>query len=211
MRLPFIMVAPNGARRGKADHPHLPVRTDEIVATAAACYARGAQGLHLHVRDDAGAHSLDAGRYRETLAELTRHVPQMRVQITTEAAGRFAVAEQLACLRAVKPAWASIAVREIARAPDLAHAVYQTCADHATEVQHILYDTADIQQLQAWRAQGIVHAEQHSVLFVLGRYSAGQTSSPDDLSPFLAAMPDVTQWMVCAFGPHEHACLASCA
>jgi len=205
------MVAPNGARRGQAEHPRLPIRTDEIVATAAACYASGAQALHLHVRDAHGAHSLDAGRYRETLAELTLHVPRMRIQITTEAAGRFDVAAQLACLRALRPAWASVAVREIARAPQLARAVYATCADNATEVQHILYDAGDIAQLRAWRAQGIVHASQRSVLCVLGRYRAGQTSSPEDLAPFLAALPAATDWMVCAFGPREHECLASAA
>jgi len=208
---PFIMVAPNGARRGKADHPTLPITTDEIVETAVACHANGAHALHLHVRDHAGAHSLDAGRYREALTELTQRVPQLRVQITTEAAGCFDVPDQLACLREVKPAWASIAVREIARAPDLAPKVYAICADNGTEVQHILYDVADIQQLLAWRAHGVVRPDQESVLFVLGRYRAGQVSSPDDLVPLRAALPDVTQWMVCAFGPREHECLASAA
>jgi len=209
--LPYIMVAPNGARRSRAEHPQVPVRMDEIVTTAAACWASGAQALHLHVRDDAGEHSLDAGRYRETLTELALHVPQLRVQITTEAAGRFTVTEQLACLRGVQAAWASIAVREIARAPELATTVYATCAEHGTQVQHILYDVADIAQLLAWRAQGVVHTSQHSVLFVLGRYSAGQTSSPNDLAPFLAALPEASDWMVCAFGPREHECLASAA
>jgi len=208
---PFIMVAPNGARRSKADHPRLPITTDEIVETALACYANGAHALHLHVRDHAGEHSLDAGRYREALTELARCAPQLRVQITTEAAGRFDVPDQLACLREVKPTWASVAVREIARAPDLAPKVYAACADNGTEVQHILYDVADIEQLIAWRARGIVRPAQESVLFVLGRYRVGQVSSPDDLAPLRAALPDMAQWMVCAFGPREHECLASAA
>lgn len=204
---PMIMVAPNGARRGPADHPAVPVTTDQIVATARACRAVGAAALHLHVRDAAGRHSLDAGRYGETLAELARAVPTLRVQITTEAAGVFDVSSQLACLRDVRPAWASVSIREIARDPDLASRIYATCADQGTEVQHILYDPDDHALLCAWQAQGIVRPEQKAVLYVLGRYTHGQVSTPSDLAGFRAAMPEARDWMVCAFGPHEHACL----
>jgi uncharacterized protein (DUF849 family) len=49
------------------------------------------------------------------------------------------------------------------------------------------------------------------VLFVLGRYSAGQTSSPSDLLPFLAAYDHAHPWAMCAFGRHEHACAAAAA
>ena len=55
-----LMVAPNGARKSSADHPGLPITVDAIAAEAAACREAGAQALHLHVRDDAGRHTLDA-------------------------------------------------------------------------------------------------------------------------------------------------------
>lgn len=210
-RKPFIMVAPNGARRGKADHPALPLTTAEIVETARACKAAGADGLHLHVRDDKGGHSLDPGRYRETLDELARAVPGLRLQITTEAAGIYDVARQLNCLEQLRPGWASIAVRETARDMALAPRVYAACADMGCEVQHILYDTDDVALLKRWQAEGVVRPEQDSVLFVLGRYAVGQTSAPTDLDPFLTALPDAPDWMLCAFGPQEHACLAHAA
>ncbi|SFM67024.1 3-keto-5-aminohexanoate cleavage protein [Shimia aestuarii] len=208
---PFIMVAPNGARRTKADHPALPVTLPEIVDTARTCFAAGAHGLHLHVREASGAHSLDAGRYRETLDELARAVPDMRLQITTEAVGLYSVAQQLDCLEQVRPGWASIAVRETARDMDLAPRVYAACADMGCDVQHILYDTDDIALVKDWQARGIIHPDQSSVLFVLGRYSPGQVSDPSDLAPFLAALPDAPDWMLCAFGPQEHACLIHAA
>ncbi|QFT60743.1 3-keto-5-aminohexanoate cleavage enzyme (plasmid) [Sulfitobacter sp. THAF37] len=211
MTRPFIMVAPNGARRDRADHPAVPVTMDQIAATAVACAAAGADALHLHVRDDAGQHSLDAGRYLETLAEVAAKAPDLRLQITTEAGGTFDVAAQLACLAAVKPGWASISVREIARDPTLAARVYGTCADNGTEVQHILYDTDDIAQLKRWQADGTVRAGQDAVLFVLGRYTPGQVSTSDDLRPFRDALPEATDWMVCAFGPQEHDCLLAAA
>lgn len=205
------MVAPNGARRDRSDHSSLPVTTEQIVETAAACFAAGANALHLHVRDGQGGHSLDAGHYNETLAELAGAVPALRVQITTEAAGVFDVASQLACLRGVNPEWASISVREIARDPALAPKVYGVCADQGTKVQHILYDVDDVALLKAWQTEGIVQEGQSSVLFVLGRYSEGQVSDPADLRPFRDAMPDTNDWMICAFGPQEHACLLAAA
>ncbi|MGJ8546031.1 MAG: 3-keto-5-aminohexanoate cleavage protein [Sulfitobacter sp.] len=207
----FIMVAPNGARRGKADHTALPITTGEIVQTAADCVRAGADALHLHVRDAQGEHSLDPGRYLEALAELERVLPELRVQITTEAAGVFDVATQLACVTQVRPDWASISLREIARNPALAPKLYGLCAEQGTQVQHILYDSDDIALLRDWQAKGIVPDAEPSVIFVLGRYAQGQVSLPGDLVPFTKAMPEARDWMVCAFGPHEHACLYAAA
>ena len=49
------------------------------------------------------------------------------------------------------------------------------------------------------------------LLFVLGRYSAGQTSSPTDLLPFLNAHDGQYPWAMCAFGPQENACAITAA
>lgn len=210
MTRPLIMVAPNGARRGKADHPALPVTIPETVDTARACFAAGARALHLHVRDDAGRHSLDPGRYAEALAEFDHAVPDMRVQITTESAGIFGVGDQYSCLTRLKPRWASISVREIARAPDLAPRVYAACADQGTELQHILYNADDAALLAEWQARGIVRPGQDSTILVLGRYATGQVARPADLAPLLAEKPP-GRWMLCAFGPAEHGCLLEAA
>ncbi len=205
---PYVLVAPNGARRGHRDHPAVPISTNEIVGAATACGAAGANGLHLHVRDKAGRHTLDAGLYRETIAELSRAVPKMDIQITTEAAGVFDVQAQFECLRQVRPSWASVSVREIARAPELAPRVYALCTDQGTRVQHILYDAADAALLACWQTAGIVSCDQADRLLVLGRYAAAEESNPDDLDAFpVSAAP----WMVCAFGAQEHQCLQHAA
>ena len=141
MRRPYVLVAPNGARRGHGDHPALPVTTEEIIATASACQLAGADGIHLHVRDDNGRHTLDPGRYLETITAIKETAPGLDIQITTEAADVYDVPTQLACLESVRPDWTSIAIGEIARAPELASAVYGLCAEQGTRVQHILYNT----------------------------------------------------------------------
>lgn len=206
--LPYVLVAPNGARHGQGDHPALPISIVEIVETARACHAAGADGIHLHVRNRSGAHTLDAGLYREAIAELRQVAPQMDIQITTESAGVFDVQAQLDCLQLVHPEWASISVREIARSPKLAPRVYALCADQGTRVQHILYDAADAELLTRWQNSGVVDSDQLDRLLVLGRYATAQESVPDDLDAFPSS---VDPWMVCAFGAQEHMCLQRAA
>ena len=111
--LPAIMIAPNGARKGKADHPALPVTIAETVKTALACQEAGADGIHAHVRDAKGKHILDAGLYSELLDELTKQTPDLYAQITTEAVGQYSPAEQRAVVEAVEPTAVSISVKEM--------------------------------------------------------------------------------------------------
>ncbi|GAB5432655.1 3-keto-5-aminohexanoate cleavage protein [Tritonibacter mobilis] len=203
-----LMVAPNGARRGKADHPALPMTAPELAETALACHRLGAQALHLHVRDAEGVHSLDAGRYREAMALVSEAVPTMGIQITTESAGLFDVGAQLACLEALRPAAASVSVREMARDKSLAARAYALCSEAGTQVQHILYTPECVEQLEAWYADGTVPDEMRDVILVLGQYATGQPARPAMLPPFLALIaPLDLRWSLCAFGPEEHACL----
>lgn len=210
MTKPFVMVAPTGARRGKADHPALPMTPSEILLAASNCFTAGADAIHLHIRDENGAHTLDSGLYRETLAELSRAVPRMRVQITTESAGVYSVAEQLDCLRRVQPSWASVSIREVAREKDMATRFYNTCEDNGTEVQHILYDESDARLLAQWMQEGILTGAQ-GVLFVLGRHRETNESTHDIVISSLSLLPPVSKWMLCAFGEQEHQRLCEAA
>ncbi len=207
MKRPFIMVAPSGARRIKADHAALPITVSEIVAEATACAEAGADALHLHVRDADGGHSLDEGLYAEAIAALHDALLNSRIQITTESAGRYAVPEQLKCLEKLAPKWASVSVREIARTPKLARRLYHGCAERGTEIQHILYDTDDLAQLKIWQDDGTIPRGTTSVIFVLGRYAPQRDAVPAELDAFLEHLDPDLNWMACAFGPNEHTCL----
>lgn len=207
---PQIMAAPNGARKTKADHPALPMTIAETLACARACHAAGATALHLHVRDASGRHSIDAGLYREALAELERAVPGMAVQVTTESGGIFDVAAQYALLRDLRPGWASLSLREAARDRALAQRLYALCRDQGTRLQHIVFDADDAALLADWQARGILGL-QESVILVLGRYRPDMQSDPGDLGRLLDSLPPVGRWMLCAFGRLEHACLMRAA
>ena len=109
----IIMAAPNGARKVKTDHPAVPVTITETIATAKECHAAGASILHAHVRDDDGKHLLDAGRYRQLLDGLRHEVPEMLVQITTEAVGIYTPEQQADLVFALKPDFVSVGFREM--------------------------------------------------------------------------------------------------
>ncbi|MGO4307360.1 3-keto-5-aminohexanoate cleavage protein [Cupriavidus sp. RAF12] len=220
LRRPFALaVAPNGARKTHADHPRLPMTPDELAQCARECVDAGAAMIHLHVRRADGTHSLEVGDYEPAMTAVRKAVGDALVlQLTTEAVGIYQPAQQIATVRALRPEAASVAVRELA--PD--DAALPAAADffqwmHRERVvaQYILYDANDVHRYAALRASGAIPAGRHWVLFVLGRYSAGQKSSPSDLLPFLAAWQETgldksgTEWAVCAFGRQEADCAAA--
>ncbi len=215
-----LAVAPNGARKTQADHPALPITPEELAQTARACADAGAAMIHLHVRDAEGRHSLDVGRYRAATEAIRAAVGQeLMIQATTEAVGRYAPAEQMDCVRRLEPEAASFALRELV--PDgeseaAAAAFFAWVAEAGIQAQYILYDAADVARFAALRARGVIPAGPQFLLFVLGRYTAGQRSDPADLLPFLAAKRAEEcgvddPWAVCAFGPREAAAAVAAA
>ncbi len=211
----IVTVAPNGAYKQPADHRALPITPQALAATARACLDAGAAMIHMHIRDAQGRHSLDVDGYREAWRVVREAVgTDMVVQITSEAAGVYRAPEQIAMVQALRPEAVSIGLREIDQ-PEigdagLAHFFTGLVRDQVM-VQVILYDVADLRRWQALRAQGVVPEAPWLLLFVLGRYSAGQTSRPQDLLPFLAAHDGGEPWAVCAFGSTENTCIAAAA
>lgn len=207
--LPSIMVAPNGARRTKHDHRALPITIEETVETAIACAEAGADGLHLHIRDKQGKHSLDPGIYSEALKEIENTNLDLQVQITTEAVGRYSPAEQRDVVRKLMPKAVSISVAEMLSEGEqkAARDFYAWCFEAGISVQHILYNMADITTLEDL---SLGQDYPYQLLFVLGRYTKNQQSQPKDLDPFsdwVMGKQSNIEWGICAFGSGETDCL----
>jgi uncharacterized protein (DUF849 family) len=177
--------------------------------------------LHLHVRRPDGTHSLEPDDYRPAVAAVQQAVGDALVlQITTEAVGIYTPAQQMASVRALQPEAISAALRELV--PDAAHEAeaarfFGELAAARTAIQYILYSADDVVRYRDLRARGVLPDTPHWVLFVLGRYSAGQRSDPSDLLPFLQAWADGgaltanVPWAMCAFGPREAECALTAA
>jgi len=203
----LITVAPTGARRGKSDHEALPLTAADIAQTAARCRMAGAAMLHLHVRDENGAHSLAPGDYRAALRDVGNVAgKELLVQVTTEACGVYGVEQQMAAVRALKVEAASFALREFFPGDAVAAPVAEFFAWNIARglaCQFILYSPAEIARLQSLVSRGLLALPRPHALFVLGRHAADGQSDPADLDAFLALWPADWPWSVCAFGRAE--------
>lgn len=206
----IILSAPNGARRSQQDHPALPITADELAENAAALQAEGVSVLHLHVRDDNGKHTLDAGKYREAIAAIRERVGESLIlQVTTEAVGIYGAAEQMAVVRELQPEAVSIALKELCPGADDEPEFAASCRwMHEAGVwpQFILYSVEDVRRFNAMCERGVFADAPPFVLFVLGNYAHAIAGTVADLDALLeAADTDAYTWAVCCFGPNENA------
>ena len=209
MSVPFIiMSAPNGARRGKDDHHSLPITPDELADCAAGVADAGASILHLHVRDEEGAHSLDADRYRAAIAAVRDRVAdRLIIQITTEACGVYSAEQQMAVARELKPEAVSLALRELcpdaASEPAAAEFFAWLNKEHVMS-QYILFSAEEVTRFTDLRNRGVIPDDWPFVLLVLGRYSDSLTGDPDLLASYVDGLERDVSWMVCCFGQTEN-------
>ncbi len=207
------MVAPNGARKTKKDHPNLPINISEIVKEAVNCFNQGANAIHAHVRDKKGDHCLDEGLYKELLSELEKKVPELLVQITTESVGKFSPEEQFEVVKLVQPEAASVALVEMMpniKEPRLAQKFYKFSIENNIQIQHILYSVEDLKLFKKAIELNVIPKKNLQVLYVLGRYDKNFQSKKEDLDFFLEEHKKIIfeiDWGICAFGRAETDCL----
>ena len=211
-KLPKLMVAPNGARPMKKDHPAVPITISETVKTAKACYEAGAEGIHFHMRDEEGRHILDSDLCKKALAELQKEVPNTHLQVTTEAVGKYLPDAMRKLAYDVTPPGISIGIREMipTRNPNSDDVkLYKNLSEAGTKIQHICYEPEDIDLLSDLLSMSSISKNGTWCLFVIGHYS-GKVSNPDNIPLFLDKLKEHNinaDWAVCAFAKEELSCL----
>lgn len=105
----MLQVCPNGPRT-----EGVPVSPDEVAIAVRIAADVGAQDVHLHPKDDAGADTLDASRVAETVAAVRASTPSIQVGVTTGAWTAPDPAERAALIRSwtVLPDHASVNFHE---------------------------------------------------------------------------------------------------
>ena len=211
----ILTVAPNGAYKTQEQHPAVPITSEALAETAKSCLDAGAAMIHMHVRRPDGRHLLDAQAYQDATAAVRRTVGQsLVIQITTEAAQVYEPPVQMAVVRETRPEAVSVGLRELLK-PEVPetelNAFFSWLVRERIMTQVILYDEQDLANWQSLRERDVVPEGPWFLLFVLGRYTAGQTSSPTDLLPFLHRHDGRYPWAMCAFGPQENACAITAA
>jgi len=206
---PLILIsALNGARRSKSDHSRLPLSASEIADCARGVCEEGASILHLHVRDDAGRHSLDPDRYRAAIRAIRDQVgDQLVIQVTTEACAVYSPEQQMEVIKDLRPEAVSIALRELI--PDQAkeidaHNLHLWLQANDVFVQYIVYSPEEVLWFSDLRRRGVIAGGSAFLLFVLGQHASGQDGNPADVTKYLRCLDDDSvAWAVCCFGGQE--------
>ena len=186
-----VAVAPNGARKTRRDHPALPITPQELADCAAACRDAGASMLHLHVRNAEGGHSLAASDYRPAIEAVRRAVGRSLVlQLTSEAVGIYASAEQQAMVRELRP---EAVCSRCARSCPMRLPSRRVPPSLPGLIAKRSWSSSFSMAPMMWNAMprcagvAVIPDGRQWVLFVLGRYAPAQRCSLADLLPFLAA------------------------
>lgn len=206
----ILMVAPNGARKSKKDHPALPISPDELALCAEECLAAGASMLHLHVRDKDGGHTIDADTYRKALKAIDQQVgKKLIIQVTSEAVGMYNTEQQMAMVRDLKPEAVSLALRELCpeEADEKAfHKFIVWMRQEHVMPQYILYSPEEVLRFINLKNKGLFLDDLPQALFVVGRGQKNLALITDNLlDPFMCNIAkEDFPWSVCSFGPMEN-------
>ncbi len=210
--LPKIMVAPNGVRPMKKDHPKVPITIEEIVNTARLSFEAGAEAIHFHIRDKSSQHILDYKDCNEALIKLNKEVPNMHLQVTTEAVGKYSPNEMRRYVYDVNPPGVSIAIRELIpsrSATDEDIKLYKYLFDQKINIQHICHEPEDVDLLSNVLDQSEITKDDAWCLFVIGHYT-GKISDPNKIQLYLERLEKnrfKSDWAICAFEKEEFECL----
>ena len=105
----IITVATTGAWPKKENNPNVPLTPAEIAEDVYRCWQAGAAVAHLHMRDDAGSGTMDAGKFRETVQLLRTRRPDCDIVLNLTTSGDLNATDETrqAHLRELRPEMAS--------------------------------------------------------------------------------------------------------
>ena len=202
----LITVAPTGAETPKSAWPQLPTTLTELVDEARACEAAGATMIHVHIRDDDHAPTLDPGRLRETVGAL-RAETGLIVQLSTGGSVRDPLEARLAVLDA-RPDSCSLTCGTVNFGDDVflnpwpfRVRLYERAREAGVVPEFELFDLGQVHALGRLLrecgppAGGRVHAD-----FVLG-VPGGMPATVPALVAGVQALPaEVTSWSATGIG-----------
>ncbi|MCW2815774.1 MAG: 3-keto-5-aminohexanoate cleavage protein [Nocardioides sp.] len=202
----LVTVAPTGAETSKADCPQLPTTLDELVTTAQECEASGAAMIHVHVRDDDHAPSLDGPRLAETVAAL-HEATDLVVQLSTGGSVHDPLGQRLKVLDAA-PDSCSLTMGTTNFGDDVFSNpwpfvcdLYQLSQDREVVPEFELFDLGHVAALSRLvKTYGLPYGGKVHCDFVMG-VPGGMPGTADALVAGVAALPpEVTSWGATGIG-----------
>jgi 3-keto-5-aminohexanoate cleavage enzyme len=202
----LVTVAPTGAETSKADCPQLPTTLAELVTAAQECEAAGAAMVHVHIRDDDHAPSLDAQRLQDTVAAL-HEATDLVVQLSTGGSVHDPLDKRLAVLDAT-PDSCSLTMGTTNFGDDVFSNpwpfvcdLYQLSQEREVVPEFELFDLGHVASLtRLLKTYGLPYGGKVHCDFVMG-VPGGMPGTADALVAGVAALPpEVTSWGATGIG-----------
>ena len=202
----LITVAPTGAETSKADCPQLPTTLAELVTAAQECEAAGAAMIHVHIRDDDHAPSLDGQRLADTVATL-HEATDLVVQLSTGGSVHDPLEQRLKVLDAA-PDSCSLTMGTTNFGDDVfsnpwpfISDLYQLSQEREVVPEFELFDLGQVASLtRLIKTHGLPYGGKVHCDFVMG-VPGGMPGTADALVAGVAALPpEVTSWGATGIG-----------
>jgi uncharacterized protein (DUF849 family) len=202
----LITVAPTGAETTKADCPQLPTTLEELVDTARRCEAAGAAMIHVHIRGEDHAPTLDQQRLRDTVAAL-RESTDLVVQLSTGGSVHDPLDDRLNVLYAA-PDSCSLTMGTTNFGDDVflnpwpfVCDLYQLSQERSIVPEFELFDLGHVAALhRLLGTYGLPYGNKVHVDLVMG-VPGGMPGTADALVAAVAALPaETTSWSATGIG-----------
>ena len=195
---PIITAALTGPVATKADNPGLPGDVAEIAAAAKASYEAGAAVIHIHLRDDEGAMTVDLDVARRTV-QAVREVCPAVVQLSTGGLqftyeDRMRMVEARPAMATLNPCTMTFGTAEFRNPPAQMMELAARMMELGVKPEVEIYDTGHLEMMLYLLHKELL-VEPLQVSFVMG-VRGGMKGDPALLSYLVRELPAGTSWQV---------------
>jgi uncharacterized protein (DUF849 family) len=199
----IITAALTGAVTPKEVNPHIPLSPEEIAEDAVKCWKAGAAIVHIHMRDENGAGTMDKNRFKKTAA-LIRNQCDVVINMTTSGDHNASDDDRMAHIRELKPEMASfdagtfnwMPLGVFMNSPQFLEQLAKVMLETGTKPEVEVFDMGMIHNAEYYLRKEMLKPPVH-FQFVLGVLGAAM-ATVDNLVHLLRLIPAGSTWS--AFG-----------
>lgn len=197
-----------GAEVTKAHNPAVPYTVDELVQEAKSAYDAGASIIHLHVREDDGTPTQDAGRFKVCMEAIQAACPDVIIQPSTGGAVGMSNDERLQPIT-LNPEMATLDCGTcnfggdeiFVNTENMIKDFAKKMAARGIKPEIEVFDKGMIDMARRLHKKGYIQAPMHFD-FVMG-VNGGISGEPRDLLFMRESIPADATWTVAGVGRYE--------
>ncbi len=204
----IITVATTGAWPQKSQNPHIPMTPLEIAEDVYECYRAGAAIAHLHMRDDQGNGTMDAGKFEETV-RLIRERCDILINCTTSGDLNATDETRQLHLKSIRPELASYDCGSMnwmhnslfINHPRFLEELGLTMQEYGVKPEIEIFDAGMVYNSLYYLKKGILKAPLH-YQFVLGA-AGGTAATVENLVYLKGLIPEDSTWSALGIGKNH--------